>query len=89
MIINNGIINTGNDNILINNTNIDFEKITEELKILSTYVDEDIEEAIEASKNKDISKLSKVLKKLKKGTIDLISTLGLTALERIIEKIIF
>lgn len=89
MIINNGIINQGNGNINIANTNFNYQKIIEELQILNQYIEEDLHEAIDAAKKENTSKLIATLKKMKNSTYELMKKLGLTALEKFIEKMIF
>lgn len=88
MIENNGIINSGNNNINLVNSYIDFDKVLEELKTLENNCHDDVSEAMKAAKEKNPKKLIKALNILKKGTISLISGLGLTALERVIENFI-
>lgn len=56
--INNNIINIGDNNINTITTSIDYDKISEELRILlDNYKDENIKEALIYSKSKDKKKL--------------------------------
>ena len=88
--INNGIINIGDNNINTITTDIDYDKVSKELKILlDHYKDETIEEALTYSKNKDEKKLISCLKKLSKETLKIIKHLSLTTLEKLIEKKLF
>ena len=89
MIKNNGIINYGNRNINILNSEINYNEILKEITILSKNCQDDLSNLKEAVKEKDDKKIKKFIKALKKGTIALISGLGLTALERLIEMVIF
>ena len=87
MIINNGIISKGNNNI--NNVNITYYELKEELNKLLLYTnDKDIvKEAINHCENKDNNKLKECLKKLGKSSLTLIKDLGLKLLEKYIEKL--
>ena len=87
-IINNGIISNGNCNH--NHLEIDsisYERLYEELKVLENYCDENFTELKKLCQDKDSSKLEEHLKKMKKGTIDLIRSLGLHALQNLIDKL--
>ena len=88
--INNSTI--GNNSV-VNNTNninykINYKKIYNELKILEENCNENLDKIKEACENKDKPKLTKYLKGLKKQTINLIKTLGLTALTKLIENLL-
>ncbi len=88
--INNSIINIGDNNINTITNNIDYDKISEELRILlDHYKDEIIKEALIYSKNKDKKKLISCLKKLSKEALEIIKHLSLTTLEKIIEQNLF
>lgn len=87
--INNSIINIGDNNTNTINT-IDYDKVSKELKLLlDHYKDETIEEALTYSKNKDEKKLISCLKKLSKEVLKMIKHLSLTTLEKLIEKNLF
>lgn len=89
-IINNGIINKGNNNININNTT-NYSEIEEELTILSKYVEDKIaiNKAINYAKKKDEKNLKNTLKKMGKGIISIAKDLGLTVLSKYLESIYF
>lgn len=88
--INNSIINIGDNNINTITTNIDYDKISEELRILlDNYKDENIKEALIYSKNKDKKKLISCLNKLGKEALEIIKHLSLTTLEKLIEQNLF
>lgn len=88
MINNNGIINIGNNNQNTVNNELDYNKITQELIILSKYINEDITNLLTAAKEKNLNKLIYLLESLKKESLNLIKRLGLFTLEKIIEKYI-
>lgn len=90
VIINNGIINKGNNNINVNNVT-NYNKITEELIILSSHVEdkETIDKAINYAKNKDDKKLRSTLKKMGKEILNISKDLGLTILGKYLESIFF
>ncbi|HIT37950.1 MAG TPA: hypothetical protein IAB59_05695 [Candidatus Onthousia faecipullorum] len=88
--INNGIINIGDNNINTITNDIDYDKVSKELKtLLEHYKDETIEDALTYSKNKDEKKLINCLKKLSKEVLKMIKHLSLTTLEKLIEKNLF
>lgn len=88
--INNSIINIGDNNINTITTNIDYDKISEELRILlDNYKDENIKEALIYSKSKDKKKLISCLNKLGKEALEIIKHLSLTTLEKLIEQNLF
>ncbi len=89
MINNSGIINNGNNNVNIIDNSIDYNMIINELNILKDYSSENINIGLEYAKRKDTVGLKKFLKTLQKDSIELIKKLSLTALEKLIEKIIF
>lgn len=88
MIINNGIINIG-DNNKISSDIINYQILEEELLILLDYVQdkEEINKAIKYASEKDEKGLKSVLKKVGKESIKMIRKLGLVALEKYIENI--
>ncbi len=88
MLVNNGVINIGDNNTNIVDNSINYETIIKELNILSKYTSDDLSEGIKAATNKNTSKLKIFFQNLKKETIDLIKKLGLKTLEKIIEKFI-
>lgn len=88
MIINNGIINQGNDNYNNISQEFNFSKIKEELDILVKHTDDNLTEIYDAVNKKDKSKFIMAIKKLGVNTIKLINKLGLFTLEKIIEKYI-
>ena len=88
--INNSIINIGDNNINTITNNIDYDKISEELRILlDNYKDENIKEALIYSKSKDKKKLISCLNKLGKEALEIIKHLSLTTLEKLIEQNLF
>lgn len=88
--INNSIINIGNNNTNTIINTIDYDKVSKELKLLlDHYKDETIEEALIYSENKDEKKLISCLKKLSKEVLKMIKHLSLTTLEKLIEKNLF
>ena len=88
--INNSIINIGDNNINTITTSIDYDKISEELRILlDNYKDENINEALIYSKSKDKKKLISCLNKLGKEALEIIKHLSLTTLEKLIEQNLF
>ncbi len=88
--INNNIINIGDNNINTITTSIDYDKISEELRILlDNYKDENIKEALIYSKSKDKKKLISCLNKLGKEALEIIKHLSLTTLEKLIEQNLF
>ncbi len=88
--INNSIINIGDNNINTITTSIDYDKISEELRILlDNYKDENIKEALIYSKSKDKKKLISCLNKLGKEALEIIKHLSLTTLEKLIEQNLF
>lgn len=88
--INNNIINIGDNNINTIITSIDYDKISEELRILlDNYKDENIKEALIYSKSKDKKKLISCLNKLGKEALEIIKHLSLTTLEKLIEQNLF
>ena len=88
--INNGIINIGDNNTNTIISTIDYDKVSKELELLlDHYKDETIEEALTYSKNKDEKKLISCLKKLSKEVLKMIKHLSLTTLEKLIEKNLF
>lgn len=88
MIINNGIINIG-DNNKISSDIINYQILEEELLILLDYVQdkEEINKALKYASEKDEKGLKSVLKKVGKESIKMIRKLGLVALEKYIENI--
>ena len=87
--INNSIINIGDNNTNTINT-IDYDKVSKELELLlDHYKDKTIEEALTYSKNKDEKKLISCLKKLSKEVLKMIKHLSLITLEKLIEKNLF
>ena len=88
MFNNSGIINIGNNNKNIINKEINYNQLIYELKVLSNYTSEDLSKLLKASEEKDTNKLIKLLRGLKKDSIQLIKRLGLFTLEKLIEKYI-
>lgn len=87
MFINNGVINIGDNNNIINNETI-YQELEEELTILAKHTnDENIQECLSAIKEENESKLKKAIKKLGKGTVSIIKSLALTTLEKYIESL--
>lgn len=87
--INNGIISFGNNNNnTINNDNLDYTLLLEEINKLKAKSQEDLNNLLIACNSKNTFKIIEELKKLKKGTIELIKHLGLKILESLIEKYI-
>lgn len=87
MLINNGIINIGNNNTIINNETIN-QELEAELTILSKHTnDENVSLCLSALKENNENKFKKAIKKLGKGTLSLIKSLSLTALEKYIESL--
>lgn len=82
--VNNGIISIGNNN---NNTinHMNYQTLLEELYILKDATNCDIDQLIEACKQKNSDKLLKGLKALSKETIHIIKELGLAFLVKMIE----
>lgn len=90
IIVNNGIINKGNNNTNISNST-NYQELVKELIVLSNYIEdkEKVNKAIDYAKNKDDGKLTKTLKKMGKGIICLVKDLGLVVLEKYLENIFF
>lgn len=82
--VNNGIISIGNNN---NNTinHINYQVLLEELYILKDATNCDIDQLIEACKQKNSDKFFKGLKVLSKEAIHIIKELGLAFLVKMIE----
>lgn len=89
MLLNNGIISIGNNNENTIN-NVDYEKIMDELKILSKYADDKklVEEAIIYAKKKDNKNLKKTIKCFSEFTVDLVKKLSLSVILKYLEKFI-
>ncbi len=85
--INNGIISfeDGNSNSVYQGT-IDYDLALNEIYQLQQKIEEDLSLLVTACQEKNESKFIKELRKLKKGTINLIKHLGLKTLETLIEK---
>lgn len=82
--VNNGIISIGNNNNnAINHMN--YQTLLEELYILKDATNCDIDQLIEACKQKNSDKFLKGLKALSKETIHIIKELGLAFLVKMIE----
>lgn len=64
MIVNNGIINIGNNNTNISSST-NYQELIKELTVLSNYIEdkEKVNEAIDYAKKKDGKRLTKTLKK--------------------------
>lgn len=88
MIINNGIISSGDFNTNTINEKIFSKDLENELNILSQYSTEEIKDMILAYEKKDANKFLQLLKSLGRDTINLIKKLGLKTLEMLIEKYI-
>ena len=88
--INNGIINIGNNNTNIINQELNFDELIKEIKILMEYNNEQVlKEALQYCETKDKTSLISCLKKLSKEAINMIRHLSLTTLEKLIDKILF
>ncbi len=85
MIVNSGVINIGDNNIITNT--IDYQAIISDLNILLEYTENKkiIKDAIKYAEKKDSDKLKKVLKKVRKELVLLVRELGLMALKKYIE----
>lgn len=83
--INNGVYSIGNDNTNIVNHEINYQDLLNELYILKENSDYDINNLIEACKQKNYNKLVNGLKKLNKELFHLIKELGLALLVNFIE----
>ena len=85
MIVNSGVINIGDNNIITNT--IDYQAIISDLNILLEYTENKkiIKDAIKYAEKKDSDKLKKVLRKVQKELVLLVRGLGLMALKKYIE----
>ena len=85
MIVNSGVINIGDNNIITNT--IDYQAIISDLNILLEYTENKkiIKDAIKYAEKKDSDKLKKVVKKVRKELVLLVRELGLMALKKYIE----
>ncbi len=85
MIVNSGVINIGDNNIITNT--IDYQAIISDLNILLEYTENKkiIKDAIKYAEKKDSDKLKKVLRKVQKELVLLVRELGLMALKKYIE----
>ena len=85
MIINNGVINIGDNNTVI--SAISYCDIARELNVLLNYTEnkEVVESAIRYANEENSEKLKKVLKKIGKEMFSLIKELGLVVLRKYIE----
>ena len=85
MIVNSGVINIGDSNIITNT--IDYQAIISDLNILLEYTENKkiIKDAIKYAEKKDSDKLKKVLRKVQKELVLLVRELGLMALKKYIE----
>lgn len=90
MLINNGIINIGNNNTNISSST-NYGKLERELMVLTNYTEdkEKITEAVNYVRKKDDKKLKDTLKKMGKGIVSLAKDLGLVVLEKYLENIFF
>lgn len=88
--VNNGIINIGNNNQNTINQELNFDELIKEIQILMEYNnDPALEEALKYCKTKDKPKLISCLKTISKEAINMIRHLSLITLQKLIDKILF